>query len=119
MTCAWVFHHFTKAALFKCVFVDNKSRMNRVLVFMSQYSQSNARLAFRAIYFAAYSTAKEKLNGVLEPDSTQVHMVSAGMAGNDGSFSPPRLSVRPSACLSVTSACLCVCLGSVTLMGFI
>lgn len=36
----------------------------------------------RAIYFAAYSTAKERLNGVLEPDSTQVHMVSAGMAGN-------------------------------------
>ncbi|KAM8849120.1 solute carrier family 25 member 36-A [Spinachia spinachia] len=35
----------------------------------------------RAIYFAAYSTAKEKLNGVLEPDSTQVHMVSAGLAG--------------------------------------
>lgn len=36
----------------------------------------------RAIYFAAYSTAKEKLNGVFEPDSTQVHMASAGMAGN-------------------------------------
>lgn len=35
----------------------------------------------RAIYFAAYSTAKEKLNGVLEPDTTQVHMVSAGIAG--------------------------------------
>ncbi|MEQ2280331.1 hypothetical protein AMECASPLE_018632, partial [Ameca splendens] len=35
----------------------------------------------RAIYFGAYSTAKEKLNGVLEPDSTQVHMLSAGMAG--------------------------------------
>uniref|UniRef100_H2MFZ6 Solute carrier family 25 member 36a n=1 Tax=Oryzias latipes TaxID=8090 RepID=H2MFZ6_ORYLA len=35
----------------------------------------------KAIYFAAYSTAKEKLNGVLEPDSTQVHMLSAGMAG--------------------------------------
>lgn len=35
----------------------------------------------RAIYFAAYSTAKEKLNGVLEADSTQVHMASAGMAG--------------------------------------
>ncbi|XP_076828263.1 solute carrier family 25 member 36-A [Brachyhypopomus gauderio] len=35
----------------------------------------------RAIYFAAYSTAKEKLNSVLEPDSTQVHMVSAGLAG--------------------------------------
>ncbi|KAG7457070.1 hypothetical protein MATL_G00242580 [Megalops atlanticus] len=35
----------------------------------------------RAIYFAAYSTAKEKLNSVFEPDSTQVHMVSAGMAG--------------------------------------
>ncbi|KAL7876467.1 hypothetical protein AOLI_G00114300 [Acnodon oligacanthus] len=34
----------------------------------------------RAIYFAAYSTAKEKLNAVLEPDSTQVHMVSAGLA---------------------------------------
>jgi hypothetical protein len=36
----------------------------------------------RAIYFAAYSTAKEKLNGVMEPDSTPVHMVSAGLAGN-------------------------------------
>uniref|UniRef100_A0A3B4A446 Solute carrier family 25 member 36 n=1 Tax=Periophthalmus magnuspinnatus TaxID=409849 RepID=A0A3B4A446_9GOBI len=35
----------------------------------------------KAIYFAAYSTAKDKLNGVFEPDSTQVHMVSAGMAG--------------------------------------
>ncbi|XP_008307184.1 solute carrier family 25 member 36-A-like [Cynoglossus semilaevis] len=35
----------------------------------------------RAIYFAAYSAAKENLNGVLEPDSTQVHMVSAGTAG--------------------------------------
>nr|XP_061797659.1 solute carrier family 25 member 36-A-like isoform X2 [Nerophis lumbriciformis] len=35
----------------------------------------------RAIYFGAYSTAKEKLNNVLEPDSTLVHMVSAGMAG--------------------------------------
>ncbi|CAL8367371.1 unnamed protein product [Boreogadus saida] len=35
----------------------------------------------RAIYFAAYSTAKEKLNGVMEPDSTPVHMVSAGLAG--------------------------------------
>ncbi|MEQ2172155.1 hypothetical protein GOODEAATRI_018241 [Goodea atripinnis] len=34
----------------------------------------------QAIYFGAYSTAKEKLNGVLEPDSTQVHMLSAGMA---------------------------------------
>ncbi|XP_030015869.1 calcium-binding mitochondrial carrier protein SCaMC-3-like isoform X2 [Sphaeramia orbicularis] len=42
----------------------------------------------RAIYFAAYSTAKEKLNGVLEPDSTQVHMVSAGMAVWSG---PPSL----------------------------
>uniref|UniRef100_A0A8C9RT22 Solute carrier family 25 member 36b n=1 Tax=Scleropages formosus TaxID=113540 RepID=A0A8C9RT22_SCLFO len=35
----------------------------------------------KAIYFAAYSGAKERLNGVLEPDSTQVHMVSAGLAG--------------------------------------
>ncbi|MBN3300640.1 S2536 protein, partial [Amia calva] len=35
----------------------------------------------RAIYFAAYSSAKEKLNGIFEPDSTQVHMVSAGLAG--------------------------------------
>uniref|UniRef100_A0A3B3ZTE4 Solute carrier family 25 member 36 n=1 Tax=Periophthalmus magnuspinnatus TaxID=409849 RepID=A0A3B3ZTE4_9GOBI len=35
----------------------------------------------KAIYFAAYSTAKERLNGVFEPDSTQVHMVSAGLAG--------------------------------------
>ncbi|KAL7849237.1 hypothetical protein SRHO_G00208600 [Serrasalmus rhombeus] len=35
----------------------------------------------RAIYFAAYSTAKERLNGLLVPDSTQVHMLSAGIAG--------------------------------------
>uniref|UniRef100_UPI00398F04F0 solute carrier family 25 member 36-A isoform X4 n=1 Tax=Pristiophorus japonicus TaxID=55135 RepID=UPI00398F04F0 len=35
----------------------------------------------RAIYFAAYSSSKEKLNTVLEPDSSQVHMVSAGVAG--------------------------------------
>ncbi|XP_068173871.1 solute carrier family 25 member 36-A-like isoform X1 [Antennarius striatus] len=35
----------------------------------------------RAIYFAVYSTSKEKLNGVLEPDSKQVHIASAGMAG--------------------------------------
>ncbi|KAI7809149.1 solute carrier family 25 member 36-A [Triplophysa rosa] len=35
----------------------------------------------RAIYFAAYSTAKEKLNNVFVPDSTQVHMLSAGLAG--------------------------------------
>ncbi|XP_060785779.1 solute carrier family 25 member 36-A isoform X2 [Neoarius graeffei] len=35
----------------------------------------------KAIYFASYSTAKEKLSGILEPDSTQVHMVSAGLAG--------------------------------------
>ncbi|XP_041119976.1 solute carrier family 25 member 36-like [Polyodon spathula] len=35
----------------------------------------------RAIYFAAYSSSKEKLNGIFEPDSTQVHMVSAGLAG--------------------------------------
>ncbi|XP_005997177.1 solute carrier family 25 member 36 [Latimeria chalumnae] len=35
----------------------------------------------RAIYFAAYSTSKEKLNNIFEPESTQVHMVSAGAAG--------------------------------------
>ncbi|XP_067851535.1 solute carrier family 25 member 36 isoform X2 [Heptranchias perlo] len=35
----------------------------------------------KAIYFAAYSSSKEKLNTVLEPDSSQVHMVSAGVAG--------------------------------------
>ncbi|KAK2502795.1 hypothetical protein MC885_020625 [Smutsia gigantea] len=35
----------------------------------------------RAIYFAAYSNCKEKLNGVCDPDSTQVHMISAAMAG--------------------------------------
>lgn len=43
---------------------------------------------YRAIYFAAYSTAKEKLNGVLEPDSTQVHMVSAGLAGKNHMCGP-------------------------------
>lgn len=47
----------------------------------------------RAIYFAAYSTAKEKLNGILEPDSMQMHMVSAGMAGNDCFLPPFGLSV--------------------------
>ncbi|XP_036392886.1 solute carrier family 25 member 36-A-like [Megalops cyprinoides] len=35
----------------------------------------------RAIYFAAYSSTKERLNGVLEPDSKLVHMASAGLAG--------------------------------------
>ncbi|MXQ82362.1 hypothetical protein E5288_WYG010990 [Bos mutus] len=35
----------------------------------------------RAIYFAAYSNCKEKLNGLFDPDSTQVHMISAAMAG--------------------------------------
>ncbi|XP_074070995.1 solute carrier family 25 member 36 isoform X1 [Macrotis lagotis] len=35
----------------------------------------------RAIYFAAYSNCKEKMNNVFDPDSTQVHMISAAMAG--------------------------------------
>lgn len=35
----------------------------------------------RAIYFAAYSGCKERLNHVFAADSTQVHMVSAGVAG--------------------------------------
>uniref|UniRef100_A0A8C0Q4J6 Solute carrier family 25 member 36 n=1 Tax=Canis lupus familiaris TaxID=9615 RepID=A0A8C0Q4J6_CANLF len=35
----------------------------------------------KAIYFAAYSNCKEKLNGIFDPDSTQVHMISAAMAG--------------------------------------
>ncbi|XP_053565953.1 solute carrier family 25 member 36 [Bombina bombina] len=35
----------------------------------------------RAIYFAAYSSCKERLNNVLPADSTQVHMISAGAAG--------------------------------------
>ncbi|XP_067109867.1 solute carrier family 25 member 36-A-like [Osmerus mordax] len=35
----------------------------------------------RAIYFAAYSSTKEQLNTLLEADSTQVHMLSAGLAG--------------------------------------
>ncbi|XP_028929130.1 solute carrier family 25 member 36 isoform X2 [Ornithorhynchus anatinus] len=35
----------------------------------------------KAIYFAAYSNCKEKLNNLFEPDSTQVHMTSAAMAG--------------------------------------
>nr|XP_033814273.1 solute carrier family 25 member 36 [Geotrypetes seraphini] len=35
----------------------------------------------RAIYFAAYSGCKERLNHVLTADSTPVHMVSAGVAG--------------------------------------
>lgn len=60
----------------------------------------------RAIYFAAYSKAKEKLNGVLEPDSTQVHMLSAGMAGNNGSFPPALRSVCHCVSQSRRSACL-------------
>ncbi|KAG8445343.1 hypothetical protein GDO86_010213 [Hymenochirus boettgeri] len=35
----------------------------------------------RAIYFAAYSSCKERLNKVFAADSTQVHMISAGAAG--------------------------------------
>lgn len=40
-------------------------------------------LIFRAIYFAAYSNCKETLNNIFEPDSTKVHMTSAGVAGKD------------------------------------
>uniref|UniRef100_A0A8B9F7H3 Solute carrier family 25 member 33 n=1 Tax=Amazona collaria TaxID=241587 RepID=A0A8B9F7H3_9PSIT len=35
----------------------------------------------RAIYFAAYSHVKEKLNAVLVPESKKVHMLSAACAG--------------------------------------
>ncbi|KAM3835253.1 solute carrier family 25 member 36 isoform 1-T1 [Vipera latastei] len=35
----------------------------------------------RALYFATYSKSKEIMNNVFEPDSTQVHMTSAGVAG--------------------------------------
>ncbi|XP_013928064.1 PREDICTED: solute carrier family 25 member 36-A-like [Thamnophis sirtalis] len=35
----------------------------------------------RAIYFAAYSGAKERLNTVLMPESKKVHMISAACAG--------------------------------------
>ncbi|XP_062450087.1 solute carrier family 25 member 36-like [Rhea pennata] len=35
----------------------------------------------RAIYFAAYSGVKEKLNAVLVPESKKVHMLSAACAG--------------------------------------
>ncbi|XP_077205056.1 solute carrier family 25 member 36 isoform X2 [Paroedura picta] len=35
----------------------------------------------RAIYFAAYSNCKETMNNIFEPDSTKVHMTSAGVAG--------------------------------------
>uniref|UniRef100_A0A3Q3FKA0 Solute carrier family 25 member 36 n=1 Tax=Labrus bergylta TaxID=56723 RepID=A0A3Q3FKA0_9LABR len=48
---------------------------------VARVAQPGPLHCLKAIYFAAYSTAKEKLNGVLEPDSTQVHMVSAGLAG--------------------------------------
>uniref|UniRef100_A0A8C2YQ97 Uncharacterized protein n=1 Tax=Chinchilla lanigera TaxID=34839 RepID=A0A8C2YQ97_CHILA len=34
-----------------------------------------------SLYFAAYSNCKEILSGVFDPDSTQVHMISAAMAG--------------------------------------
>ncbi|XP_048460075.1 solute carrier family 25 member 36-A [Rhincodon typus] len=44
-------------------------------------SHSNPSALCRAIYFAAYSSSKEKLNAVLDPDSSLVHMVSAGVAG--------------------------------------
>ncbi|XP_019382224.1 PREDICTED: solute carrier family 25 member 33-like, partial [Gavialis gangeticus] len=35
----------------------------------------------RAVYFAAYSGAKEKLNVIFEPESKKVHMLSAACAG--------------------------------------
>lgn len=54
-----------------------------IITIIIQQSFTLCLILLRAIYFAAYSTAKEKLNGVLEPDSTQVHMISAGMAGNE------------------------------------
>uniref|UniRef100_A0A8C7MU26 Solute carrier family 25 member 36 n=1 Tax=Oncorhynchus kisutch TaxID=8019 RepID=A0A8C7MU26_ONCKI len=45
------------------------------------YVSCSPPVSSRAIYFAAYSSAKERMNGVFQPDSTQVHMVSAGLAG--------------------------------------
>ncbi|KAG9330151.1 hypothetical protein JZ751_027121 [Albula glossodonta] len=53
------------------------------------FSQAELRIELaaryqRAIYFAAYSGSKERLNGVLEPDSTPVHMLSAGLAVQPG-----------------------------------
>ncbi|KAM6443576.1 solute carrier family 25 member 36 isoform 2-T2 [Liasis olivaceus] len=36
---------------------------------------------FKALYFATYSKCKEIMNNIFEPDSTQVHMTSAGVAG--------------------------------------
>lgn len=58
-----------------------KHGINNFLVLMEHTLIHFSAISNRAIYFAAYSTAKEKLNGVLEPDTTQVHMVSAGIAG--------------------------------------
>ncbi|KAF7243154.1 Solute carrier family 25 member 36 [Varanus komodoensis] len=46
----------------------------------------------RAIYFAAYSNCKEMLNNIFEPESTQVHMTSAGVAGKNRDRGEKRMS---------------------------
>ncbi|XP_042734206.1 solute carrier family 25 member 36 isoform X1 [Lagopus leucura] len=53
----------------------------------------------RAIYFAAYSNCKEKLNNIFNPDSTQVHMISAGVA----ELPFPLLFFSPRLCRSFTA----------------
>uniref|UniRef100_A0A7M4EA17 Solute carrier family 25 member 33-like n=1 Tax=Crocodylus porosus TaxID=8502 RepID=A0A7M4EA17_CROPO len=43
----------------------------------------------RAVYFAAYSGAKEKLNVIFEPESKKVHMVSAACAVASATLTNP------------------------------
>lgn len=109
-----IFLKYTKSCTLSfCLSLIFTPGLHIVIIF-----NNSKKFCHRAIYFAAYSTAKEKLNGVLEPDSTQVHMVSAGMAGNDASFSLslPLLSVCLS--LSVISACVCLSAWAVQINGF-
>uniref|UniRef100_A0A8D2IQJ3 Solute carrier family 25 member 33 n=1 Tax=Varanus komodoensis TaxID=61221 RepID=A0A8D2IQJ3_VARKO len=56
----------------------------------------------RAIYFAAYAGAKEKLNMVLVPESKKVHMLSAACAATSATLTNPiwlvktRMQLEPS-----------------------
>ncbi|OWK01306.1 hypothetical protein Celaphus_00018724 [Cervus elaphus hippelaphus] len=60
---------------------------------LSKGDLGKRRASAPSIYFAAYSNCKEKLNGLFDIDSTQVHMISAAMTGIYCIFLPEKRTV--------------------------